>query len=106
MAKFVTVAKAAQVPPGTTIVVDVDDLEILVAHVEGDGFYAIDDLCTHDGGPLGDCDLEGAQVECPRHGARFDVRDGAALTMPAIVPVGTYYVRVMGDDLQVMVPED
>ncbi|MGB0386835.1 MAG: non-heme iron oxygenase ferredoxin subunit [Ardenticatenaceae bacterium] len=106
--EFVTVAKTYQVPPGTTIVVDVEDdydeYEILIAHVEGDDFYAIDDLCTHDNGPLGDCDLDGARIECPRHGAKFDVRNGAALTMPAIVAVQTYPVRVVGDEIQIALP--
>ena len=106
--KYITVAKTSQVPPSTTIVVDVEDdydeYEILIAHVAGDDFYAIDDLCTHDNGPLGDCDLEGATIECPRHGAKFDVRDGAALTMPAIVPISTYPVRVVGDDIQIALP--
>ncbi len=105
---YITVAKVHQVPPGTTLIVDVeddyDDYEILIAHVANDDFYAIDDLCTHDNGPLGDCDLDGTTVECPRHGAKFDVRDGSALTMPAIVPVSTYPVRVVGDDIQIGMP--
>lgn len=106
MADYVTVAQLSQVPPGSTIVVDVDDYEILIAHVEGDGFYAIDDLCTHDGGPLGDNELDGCQIECPRHGALFDVRTGKALTMPAIVAVQTYDVQVVGDEIQVAIPEE
>lgn len=104
MARYVTVAKTSEIPPGKTMVVEVDDREILVAHVAGDGFYAIGDICTHDGGPLGEGDLNGATVECPRHGATFDVRDGAALTMPAIVPVPTFPVRVEGDEIQIGVP--
>lgn len=104
MGEYITVAKVGDVPPGRAVVVEAGDLELVVAHVAGDGFYAIDDLCTHDGGPLGDCDLVGATIECPRHGATFDVRDGAALTMPAITPVGSYVVRVVGDDIQIGIP--
>lgn len=105
MAKLVTVARVEDVPPGRAITVDVDDLEIMIAHVEGEGFFAIDDLCTHDGGPLGEGELEGAAVECPRHGAKFDVRSGEALTMPAILPVTPYRVVVEGDEIKVAVPE-
>lgn len=104
MSEYVIVAKTADVVPGTAIVVDVEDLAIALAHVDGEGFYAIDDLCTHDGGPLGEGDLDGASIECPRHGALFDVRTGAALTLPAIVPVSTYEVRVVGDDIQIKLP--
>ena len=61
----------------------------------------MDDVCTHDGGPLAEGALEGDVIECPRHGARFDIRTGAALTLPAIEPVPTYAVRVVGDEIQV-----
>ena len=71
---------------------------IVVINVDGE-FYAVEDVCTHDGGPLGEGKLEGCQLVCPRHGARFDVRTGAALTMPAFEPAPTYEVRVEGDDV-------
>ena len=66
-------------------------------------FYAIEDQCTHDGGPLGEGKLDGAtgQIVCPRHGARFDLRTGAALTLPAIEPVPVYEVRIEGGDILV-----
>jgi 3-phenylpropionate/trans-cinnamate dioxygenase ferredoxin component len=104
MADFVTVARVGEVPPGQAIVVEVDDLPVALAHVEGEGYFAIDDVCTHDGGPLGEGELDGAAIECPRHGAQFDVRSGAALTMPAILPVRSYEVRVVGDEIQIAVP--
>ncbi len=104
MSEFVTVARTGDVPPGQAIVVDVDDLALALAHVEGEGFFAIDDLCTHDGGPLGEGSLDGPAIECPRHGARFDVRTGAVLAMPAITPVQSYQVRVVGDEIQVAIP--
>ncbi|MDQ4075881.1 MAG: non-heme iron oxygenase ferredoxin subunit [Chloroflexota bacterium] len=105
MARLVTVAKTSDVPPGHAIVVDVDDLEIALAYVEGEGFFAIDNICTHDGGPLGEGALQGAAIECPRHGALFDVRSGEALTMPAILPVRAYRVEVDGDDIKIAIPE-
>jgi 3-phenylpropionate/trans-cinnamate dioxygenase ferredoxin subunit len=68
--------------------------------VDGE-FYAIDDVCTHDGGPLGEGELDGEQIECPRHGARFDVRTGKAVTFPAVHPVGTWPVKVEVKDVLV-----
>ena len=64
-------------------------------------FYAVEDVCTHDGGPLGEGKLDGCELICPRHGARFDVRTGAATRMPAIEPAPTYAVRVEDGDVLV-----
>ena len=63
--------------------------------------YAIDDVCTHDGGSLDQGELEGFTIECPRHGARFDVRTGRVVALPAIIPVDTFPVKVEGDDVLV-----
>ena len=92
------VAKTADVPEGTAVRVVVAGKEILVCHAAGE-FYAIEDVCTHDGGELDQGLLDGCEIECPRHGARFDVRTGAAVRLPAVLPVGTYSVRVEGDDV-------
>ncbi|HBY92630.1 MAG: non-heme iron oxygenase ferredoxin subunit [Ardenticatenaceae bacterium] len=106
MATFHTVAKTSDVPPGHAIVVELDDYRIALANVGGNEFYAIDDVCTHDGGPLGEGQLDGYAIECPRHGARFDVRDGRVLSMPAIIPVSTYDVRVVDGEVQVAIPAE
>lgn len=98
--RWITVARAAEIPVGTSRVLRLEDQPIAVFHLE-DGWYAIDDVCTHDGGPVAEGRLEGHVVECPRHGATFDVRTGAALTFPAVSPVATYAVRVVGDEVQV-----
>jgi len=103
LAEFVTVAKTSDVPAGRVKYVEVAGHRIALCHVDGE-FYAIDDACTHDGAPLDQGELEGYQIECPRHGARFDVRTGAVVVLPAVVPVGTYRVRVVGDEVQVEVP--
>ena len=68
-----------------------------------DEYYAIDDVCTHDGGPLDQGEVFDNEIECPRHGARFDVRTGKALTLPAVVPVKSYPVKVEGNDILVEV---
>ncbi len=96
MSKFVKVATVDEIPANSKKTVEVDGVEIVVVNVDG-AFYALEDVCTHDGGPLGEGRLEGCQLVCPRHGARFDVRTGAALTMPAVEPAPTYAVRVEGN---------
>ncbi len=95
-----TVAKTGQVLPGSVRVVSVGEQRIALCNVDG-AFYAIDDVCTHDGGALDQGELDGVEIECPRHGARFDVRTGRVTRLPAFRPVATYPVRVQGEDLQV-----
>ena len=87
------VARASDIPPGTTRRIEIDNEPVLLCNVEG-SFYAIEDVCTHDGGELDQGELEGARIMCPRHGAYFDVTTGAALTLPAVLPVRTYTDRV------------
>ena len=99
-ARWITVARASEIPVGSSRVLRLEDQPIAVFHLD-DGWYAIDDVCTHDGGPVAEGRLEGCIIECPRHGATFDVKTGAALTFPAVAPVATYAVRVVGDDIQV-----
>ena len=96
------VAKRDQIPPGTAQKVVVDGVEVLLCNYDGE-IYAVEDVCTHDGGPLDQGQLMGNKIMCPRHGAIFDVTTGAALTMPAIIPLPTYTVRIEGDDVYVEV---
>ncbi len=96
---FVKVGKASEVPDGTSKVYEVGDRAIAVCNVDG-ALYAIDDVCTHDEASLEQGFLEGCEIECPRHGARFDVRTGRATALPAVVPVDTFQVRVEGDDIE------
>ena len=94
------VARVTDIAPGTTKKVDVGLVAVLLCNCDGE-IYAIEDVCTHDGGELDQGELEECRIMCPRHGAYFDVRTGAALTLPAILPVPTYRVRVEGDDVYV-----
>lgn len=102
MTEWQTVARVSDVPPARVSVFQIGDHEVAVCNVDGQ-FYAIDNLCTHDGGSLDQGELEGDQIECPRHGARFDVTTGAATQLPAFEPVEVHEVRVDGDSIQVAV---
>lgn len=101
---FYTVAKVQDLPPGERLFVEIGDVSIVVFNIAGK-LFAIGDICTHDDGPLGDGDLDGHQIICPRHGARFDVRNGKVLSLPAVVDIPTYPVRITEDDIEVGVPD-
>lgn len=97
---FETVAKVSETEPGKISLHEVGGKRIALCRVDG-AFYAIDDVCTHDGGPLDQGELQDNFVECPRHGAKFDVTTGRAVVLPAVRPVKTYRVEVDGDDVKV-----
>src|SRR5205809_5123190 len=100
MSEWVDVAPADELTPGSWQTVDVDDAQIAVFNVDGE-YYAIEDVCTHDGGILTGGTVEGAEVVCPRHGARFSIITGKALSPPAYEPVATLPVRVQDGIVQV-----
>ena len=97
---FEKVCKVGDVAPGTAQVFEVGDSDIALCNVNGE-FFAIEDLCTHDQGPLGEGELDDYDIECPRHMATFDVRTGKVTALPAVLGVATYPVRVEGDDVEV-----
>ena len=105
MSSFVKVVSRREIPTGGKKLAEVDGRAIALFNVEGK-FYAIDDVCTHDGGPLAEGQLTGCEIMCPRHGARFDVRTGKALCMPAVEPVATHATEVRGDDVYVALSDD
>ena len=82
------------------MLVEVEDRLIVLIHAAGH-FYALDDVCTHDGGPLSDGPLDAQEgtIACPRHGAKFDIRTGAAVTMPATKPTIVHEVKVEGEQV-------
>lgn len=98
------VAEAANVASGTAMVVEAGGRRLALCNTGDGAFHAIDDVCTHDGGPLDQGVLDGNKIECPRHGARFDVVTGRALTLPAVRPVKTYPTRVTDGVVEVEVP--
>lgn len=100
MAEFRRVASRAEIPEGEGRCVEVEGRRIAVFQVDG-RFYALDDECTHQGGPLSEGFLEGGRVVCPWHGACFDLGSGEAVEPPADEPVQAYSVRVNGEDVEV-----
>jgi len=98
MSSDAPVAHLSEIAPGTTLRVERGGTPVLLCNVDGK-LYAIEDVCTHDGGELDQGELEGCRIMCPRHGAFFDVTTGAALTLPAVIPVKTFAVRTAGDDV-------
>jgi 3-phenylpropionate/trans-cinnamate dioxygenase ferredoxin subunit len=97
---FVKAANVSDVPPGRAKVVEIGDEDVALCNVDGN-IYAIANVCTHDDGPLGEGYLLGEEIECPRHGARFNVRSGEVKTLPAIMPIPTFEVKIDGDDVLV-----
>ena len=99
MSDFIKVARVAEIPPNGSKLVEVDMVRVALFNLDG-AIYAIEDVCTHDGGPLVQGQVvNGCQVQCPRHGARFDICTGAAVKLPAFEPTRTYTVRVQGQDV-------
>jgi nitrite reductase/ring-hydroxylating ferredoxin subunit len=102
MSKTVKIAQTSDLSPGTGTVVQADGRSIALFNVEGT-FYAIDNTCTHRGGPLGEGKLMGDTVECPWHGAHFNVKNGAVTRPPAQTDVRSFPVKVNGSDVLVEV---
>jgi 3-phenylpropionate/trans-cinnamate dioxygenase ferredoxin subunit len=103
LVEFVAVGAVEDLPNGERLFVEIDEISLVVFNIAGQ-FFAIADLCSHDDGPLGDGDLEGYEIHCPRHGAVFDVRTGQVLAMPAVVDIPAYPVRVVEGQIEVGVP--
>ena len=93
MADLIKIADATSVPAGKVKSIEVAGRRLALCNVDGQ-FYLIDDVCTHDGAALDQGELIGAEIECPRHGARFDVTTGRVRRLPAVLPLKTYPVRV------------
>ena len=100
MNEWITVVRVEGLAPGERRVVGVDDTQIVVFNLDGQ-YYAIEDVCTHDGGQLTGGTVEGDHIVCPRHGARFCLRTGAALSAPAYEPINTFPVRIENGMVQV-----
>ncbi|MDB4640715.1 non-heme iron oxygenase ferredoxin subunit [Pirellulaceae bacterium] len=105
MSEFIFAANQSEVPENGMKLVEVDEQLVLILNVNNE-FFCINDVCTHDGGTLCDGKLNGHSIACPRHGATFDVRTGAATKMPATQPTGVHDVKIEGDQILVRLKED
>ena len=101
--EFIPVAKVDDLPDGERLYVEIDDQELVLFNLAGQ-LFAICDVCSHDDGPLGKGELENYEVICPRHGARFDIRSGQVNSLPAVVDIPAYPVRISGDQIEVGIP--
>ena len=101
--EYIPVATVDEIPKGTRKLFEIDGEPIAVFNIAGE-YFAIADVCSHDDGPVAEGELAGYEIECPRHGARFDVRTGKVLSLPAAVDILSYPVRVEGDEILVGMP--
>jgi metal-sulfur cluster biosynthetic enzyme/nitrite reductase/ring-hydroxylating ferredoxin subunit len=104
MSKYVRVANTTDLADPGQMLAEVDDRIVVLMKVGGE-FFCLDDVCTHDGGPLSDGTLDDHTIACPRHGAKFDVRTGKALTMPATEDTIAHEVQIRGDEVWVRINE-
>ncbi|MEO8355760.1 MAG: non-heme iron oxygenase ferredoxin subunit [Chloroflexota bacterium] len=102
---YLEIAPASELPNGERLFIEVEGREIVIFNI-ADQLFAIGDICTHDDGPLGDGDLEGYNIVCPRHGAEFDVRTGKVMQMPAVVDIPAYPVKVVDGMILVGIPKE
>ena len=103
--EYIPVAGEDELANGERLFVEIGDQSIVIFNIAG-GFFAIGDVCTHDDGPLGDGDLEEYAIICPRHGARFDIRSGKVLSLPAFIDIPAYPVRIVVGQIEIGVPID
>ncbi len=100
---YVEIAPADQIPPGERLFVEVEGRSIVIFNIAGT-LFATGDVCSHDSGPVGDGELEGFEIVCPRHGAHFDIRTGKAVLLPAVEDIPAYPVRVVDGMIQLGIP--
>lgn len=104
MTKLIPVVREDALPPGSRLHFDLEEESVIILNINGH-YYCIADLCTHDGGPLEDGEVVDCQIECPRHGARFDIRTGAVTRLPATDPIPVFAVKVEDGIIFVEAPD-
>jgi len=103
--EYLEIAPASELPSGERLFVEIAGKPIVIFNIAGQ-FFSIADVCSHDDGPVGEGDLEGYNITCPRHGAEFDVRTGQVMSMPAVVDIPAYPVRVVDGMIQLGIPNE
>lgn len=102
--EYIEITPTEDVPEGERIFIEVKGKSIVIFNLAGK-LFAIGDICSHDNGPVGDGEIEGTEIICPRHGARFDIRTGKATSLPAVVDIPAYPVRVVDGMIQIGIPK-
>lgn len=97
---YIEICSIVELSEGEKLFLEVDDRQIVLFRINGD-YFAVDDICSHDDGPLGEGDLEGYNIICPRHGARFDIRNGKAVSLPAVIDIRAYPVRIRNNNIEI-----
>lgn len=103
--EYVRIVETSELQDGERLFVEVDNSPIVIFLIAGE-IFAIGDICSHDDGPLGDGELEEAEIICPRHGARFDIRNGKTLSLPAIVDIPAFPTRIVDEYIEVGFPKE
>ena len=103
--EFLEIAPANELPPGERLFVEIGGKPLVIFNIAGE-LFSIADVCSHDDGPVGEGEIEGYNITCPRHGAQFDVRTGQVTQMPAVVDIPAYPVRVVDGMIQLGFPKD
>ena len=101
--EYVEVAPLEELPAGERLFIELDGKPIVLLNVDGK-IYAFDDVCTHDDGPVGEGELDGYEIICPRHGARFDIRNGKAAGLPAVIDIAWYPTRILDGIIEIGFP--
>lgn len=101
--EFIAVGSVEELNEGGRLFIEIDGKPIVILKIASQ-YYSIADVCSHDDGPVGEGALEGFEIICPRHGARFDIRTGKVLALPAFVDIPSYPVRVEGDQIEIGIP--
>lgn len=103
--EYLEIAPASELPNGERLFVEIEGKQIVIFNIAGQ-FFSIADVCSHDDGPVGEGDIEGYNITCPRHGAEFDVRTGKVTQMPAVVDIPAYPVQVRDGNIFIGMPKE
>jgi len=101
--EYLDIGPASELPPGERLFVEIGGKPLVIFNIAGE-LFSIADVCSHDEGPVGEGELEGYTITCPRHGAQFDVRTGQVTQMPAVVDIPSYPVRVVNGSIRLGLP--
>lgn len=102
--KFIDVAGVEEIKNGQRIFIELGERSIVLFNIGGE-YFAIENECSHDNGPIGEGDLEGMSIVCPRHGAKFDIATGKVLSLPAVEDIPAYAVRIKANRIQIGIPK-